>query len=148
MTYAFQFCHIAERLICALRCPWSRTVRTARAYRECRDLKELQYIRADFLHALTLRSHALPSCKMAVVLLYFKYGPQSPSSLVSCCDFRDGAERPFHFTRAAEIVALQWFAAFLHHCRRRRFCGGRVDFDQAVMRIKRERRFLDALISK
>jgi len=85
---------------------------------------------------------------MAVILLYFKYGPQSPSSYVSCCDFRDGAERPFHFARFQKNLMFQLFEAVARRCRRRRLCCGRVDFDQAVLRIKRERRFLDALISK
>lgn len=141
----FQKCPIASRAILSAFCLRSRTVRTARAHHECPVSKELQYIRADFLHALTLRSHALPSCKMPVDLLYFKHGPQSPSSLVSCCDFRDGAERPFHFACFRKSLVFQWFSVVARRCRRRRLCYGRADFDQAVLRIKRERRFLDAL---
>lgn len=47
------------------------------------------------LNGLTPRLHGPPACLSGAVLLYCAHGPRSPSSMVCCCDFRDGAERPF-----------------------------------------------------
>lgn len=66
-----------------------------------------------FSHARTPRLHASPSCQICPRLLYSSHGPQSPSSLVCCCDFRDGAVRPALFFIPLECPFYAAFRGFL-----------------------------------
>ena len=79
--------------------PRARTARVtlsnARARRDRGGVARIFGPRRYFLHGVTPRSHGPPPCFPCPRLLYCVHGPRSPSSLVCCCDFRDGAERPF-----------------------------------------------------
>ena len=58
-------------------------------------------------HVLTLRSHVCSSCYFPLYLLYFVHEPQSLSSFVNCCDFRDDAERLYQFWHTPRIPILR-----------------------------------------
>lgn len=62
-------------------------------------------------HVLTLRSHTFTSCHFPLYLLYFVHEPQSLSSFVNCCDFRDDAERLYQFWYTPGMPILR------HSCR-------------------------------
>ena len=109
-------CHIEGRHLDAAEALLSRTPArpvNAHARARCRRSSPVRREIPPFSHACTHRLHAFPSCQICPRLLYSNHGPQSPSSLVCCCDFRDGAARPALFFMPLECPFYAAFRGFL-----------------------------------
>lgn len=109
-------CHIEGRFLATAGALSPRTPArpvNAPARARCRRSGPVCREMPPFSHARTTRLHASPSCQICPRLLYSNHGPQSPSSLVCCCDFRDGAVRPALFFIPLECPFYAAFRGFL-----------------------------------
>lgn len=116
VTAFYPGCHIEGRLSATAGALSPRTPArpvNAHARARCRRSAPVCREMPPFPHVRTPRLHASPSCQICPRLLYSNRGLQSPSSLVCCCDFRDGAARPALFFIPLECPFYAAFRGFL-----------------------------------